>query len=225
MSKIVITTDDQKLSFTNMPDIYSGDVNYDEVEFIFDSTWDSMSRTAIFFTKETESEPTGVYLSTNNTAKIPSELITKKGILYIGVFGVIGDDTIKTSEIVKYDIGKGTPKNTKVIEEVATEYWQQVLSAVGDMQQDVTDVNNNLSSIQSDISSLNSRVVSLENYDTTNTSNINNIKSDISNIKSDISNIKSDISNMKTNISNLQTSINNIEFATTSEINTYLGIS
>lgn len=217
MSKIIITTDDQNLSFTNMPDIYSGDVNYDEVEFIFDNTWDSMSKTAIFFTKETEIEPIGVYLSINNIAKIPSELITKKGILYIGVFGVI-DNIVKTSEIIKYNIGKGTPKNTKVIEEVATEYWQQVLSAVGDMQQDVTDVNNNLSSIQSDISSLNSRVVSLGNYDTTNTSNINNIKSDISNIKSDIS-------NMKTNISNLQTSINNIEFATTSEINTYLGIS
>lgn len=211
MSKIVITTDDQKLSFTNMPDIYSGDVNYDEVEFIFDSTWDSMSRTAIFFTKETESEPTGVYLSTNNTAKIPSELITEKCTLYIGVFGVIGDDTIKTSEIVKYDIGKGTPKNTKVIEEVASEYWQQVLSSVGDMQQSVTDVNNSLNSVQSDISSLDSRVTSLEKYDSTNTSNIDGIKSDIS--------------TMKTDINNLQTSMNNIEFATTSEINTYLGIS
>ena len=99
MSKIIITTDDQNLLFTEMPNIFSGDVNYDEVEFVFDETWDNMSRTAVFFTRETSDKPIGVFVGVSNTVKIPSELMIEKCTLYIGLYGVVDGTTIKTSQI------------------------------------------------------------------------------------------------------------------------------
>lgn len=148
MSKIIITTDDQNLLFTEMPDIFSGDVNYDEVEFVFDETWDNMSRTAVFFTRETSDKPIGVFVGVSNTVKIPSELMTEKCTLYIGLYGVVDGTTIKTSQIVQYDIGKGSPVNTQEMEAIEETYWEQVMGAVGDMQQSVTDVNNELKTIK-----------------------------------------------------------------------------
>ena len=148
MSRIIITTDDQNLYFTNMPDIYSGDVNYDEVEFIFDSTWNSMARTAVFFTRETKETPKGILIDSSNIVKIPPELIIDKCTLYIGVYGVSDGKTIKTSQIIKYDIRQGTPINTQEVEEIEEKYWEQVMGAVGDVQQSVTDVNNELKTIK-----------------------------------------------------------------------------
>ena len=134
MSRIIITTDDQNLYFTNMPDIYSGDVNYDEVEFIFDNTWNSMARTAVFFTRETKETPKGILIDSSNIVKIPPELIIHKCTLYIGVYGVSDGKTIKTSQIIKYDIRQGTPINTQEVEEIEEKYWEQVLSVLGTFQ-------------------------------------------------------------------------------------------
>ena len=134
MSRIIITTDDQNLYFTNMPDIYSGDVNYDEVEFIFDSTWNSMARTAVFFTRETKETPKGILIDSSNIVKIPPELIIDKCTLYIGVYGVLDGKTIKTSQIIKYDIREGIPINTQEVEEIEEKYWEQVLSVLGTFQ-------------------------------------------------------------------------------------------
>ena len=134
MSRIIITTDDQNLYFTNMPDIYSGDVNYDEVEFIFDNTWNSMARTAVFFTRETKETPKGILIDSSNIVKIPPELIIDKCTLYIGVYGVLDRKKKKTSQIIKYDIGEGIPINTQEVEEIEEKYWEQVLSVLGTFQ-------------------------------------------------------------------------------------------
>ena len=196
MSRIIITTDDQNLSFTNMPDIYSGDVNYDEVEFIFDNTWNSMARTAVFFTRETKETPKGILMDSSNVVKIPPELIIDKCTLYIGVYGVSDGKTIKTSQIIKYDIREGIPINTQEVEEVEEKFWEQVLSILGGVQQDIS----------------------------TNTSNINNINNSINSINGKISTINTNISSLQTEVSNIRTKVEKIEIATISEINTYLGI-
>ena len=252
MSRIIITTDDQNLLFTNMPDIYSGDVNYDEVEFIFDNTWNSMSKTAVFFTKETKDKPKGILITSSNIVKIPSELIADKCTLFIGLYGVLNGKTIKTSQIIKYDIGQGSPINTQEIEEVEEKFWEQVLSELNSAQQSISTINSNITNINSKISTNTSNISkntsdisknannittntndikALKEYDTTNTSNINTINNninsingEISTINTNISSIQTDVDNLKTNVSALQTKMGKIEIATISEVNTYLGI-
>lgn len=185
MSRIIITTDDQNLSFTNMPDIYSGDVNYDEVEVVFDDTWNSMSRTVVFWTKETIENPTGVLLGSDNIAKIPHELISECCTLYIGVYGIIDDSVVKTSQILKYAINEGCLLNTKEPESIKYEYWQQVLSVLGAVQQDVSNINTEIDLLKA--------------YDLKNTENINQIKSDVLTIKTKLDTIEiADIEELKT---------------------------
>ena len=185
MSRIIITTDDQNLYFTNMPDIYSGDVNYDEVEFIFDSTWNSMARTAVFFTRETKETPKGILIDSSNIVKIPPELIIDKCTLYIGVYGVLDGKTIKTSQIIKYDIREGIPINTQEVEEVEEKFWEQVLSVLGTVQQDVSNINTEIDLLKA--------------YDLKNTENINQIKSDVLTIKTKLDTIEiADIEELKT---------------------------
>lgn len=123
-----------------MPDIYSGDVNYDEVEVIFDETWKSMSKTVVFWTKETIDNPIGVLLGYDNIAKIPYELISKSCTLYIGVYGIIDNDVVKTSQVLKYNINDGCLLSTKDPESIEYDYWQQVLSILGSYNEKLSSI-------------------------------------------------------------------------------------
>lgn len=211
MSRIIITTDDQNLSFTNMPDIYSGDVNYDEVEFVFDETWNSMSRTAVFYIKDTIENPVGVLLDSDNVAKIPYELISNDIKLYIGVYGLIEDNIVKTSQVLVYNIGKGCPINTHEPEGIADSYWQQVLSVLGVTQQDIVDTNVRIDGL---ISNTNSK------FDETNAV----LSSHIQNNENEITQINSDIGVLRNDIIEIQNKLNTIEISTLDEVNVFLGI-
>ena len=200
MSRIIITTDDQNLSFTNMPDIYSGDVNYDEVEFVFDETWNSMSRTAVFYTKNTLDNPVGVLLASDNIAKIPYELISNDTKLYIGVYGLLDDNIVKTSQVLVYKIEKGCPINIHEAESVTDAYWQQVLSVLGVTQQDISNINDRIDNLT---------------YNT---------DSNINDINNKIIQINSNLEILQNNVTEIQNKLNTIEMSTLDEINVFLGI-
>ena len=104
MSQLKARCIDQVLTFENTPVITSGDVNYDSIMFDFCSRWDGFTKTAIFYRSEDE-----VYyqlLDEANTCLIPNEVLTDKGDIFIGVFGVSGDTTL-TSQVLKYKITRG----------------------------------------------------------------------------------------------------------------------
>lgn len=137
-SKIIISTDDQNLSYDDMPEIFSGDVNYDLVKFNFDTSWDGFAKTAVFYVDP--SEPYGYFVDSqnDNTVKIPSVLMKESCVINIGVYGVGGNgDIIKTSQILKYKIGEGCVISDKEAEETQVEYWKQVLTSVEALRQDM----------------------------------------------------------------------------------------
>ena len=110
MALIRVVCNDQNVSFIKRPNIYSGDVNTDEVEFTFSDIWAGYTKTAVFYVNE--NDPYKVALDANNRAIIPSEVLLKPGKLFFGVFGVKGDLRL-TSALVSYKIGSGSIMNGK----------------------------------------------------------------------------------------------------------------
>jgi hypothetical protein len=112
MSLIRVSLDDQKVSFLEKPDIYSGDVNTDEVEFSFCDMWAGYAKTAVFYVNKID--PYKVDLDEENRAVIPHEVLTEPGKMFFGVYGVNGDKRL-TSAVVAYKVGRGaitTGKNS-----------------------------------------------------------------------------------------------------------------
>ncbi len=105
VGKTLIKVDcvDQRLVTSSNPIIASGGRNEDEIKFSFSSLWDGFEKSAVFYRSEDE-----VYRAviSDNRCVIPHEVLRNEGVMYFGVFGV-KDDTIRTSEIMKYYISKG----------------------------------------------------------------------------------------------------------------------
>lgn len=104
MILIKVSVDNQRVSFLERPDIYSGDVNVDKVEFSFCDVWADYTKTAVFYVNE--NEPYTVPLDENNRASIPAEVLEKPGKMFFGVYGVKGDKRL-TSAVVPYKVGRG----------------------------------------------------------------------------------------------------------------------
>lgn len=126
MSQIEIRCVDQTAMFTNLPEIFSGDVNVDTVKFTFDDSWNGYTtKTAVFY-----NNPKDVYpqiLDVNDVAVIPSQVMTKECKLSIGVFGTKANGDVKTSKILTYNVGKGAISSE--LEAITTpDFWTQLLS-------------------------------------------------------------------------------------------------
>ena len=126
MSQIEIRCVDQTAMFTNLPEIFSGDVNIDTVKFTFDDSWNGYTtKTAVFY-----NNPKDVYpqiLDVNDVAVIPSQVMTKQCKLSIGVFGTKANGDVKTSKILTYNVGKGAISDD--LQSITTpDFWTQLLS-------------------------------------------------------------------------------------------------
>ncbi len=78
--------------------IASGTSNFFEANFVFDSSWNTLTK-YVFFVKDSYNIKT---LLSSSSCKIPSEVTATPGDLYIGLSGVIVDDesTPSTDETV-----------------------------------------------------------------------------------------------------------------------------
>lgn len=122
MSTIKVKAVDQNIVFTDLPRIYSGDVNTDIMVFDFDEVWDGFLKTAVFYR---DIEKPYFQVMEDTECVVPHEVMTEAGKFYVGVVGVKGDKVI-TSEVIGYDIGQGimTPVETPPSADV----WQQILA-------------------------------------------------------------------------------------------------
>lgn len=129
MSEIKVQCIDQALNFLNTPVISSGNVNYDTISFDFCSRWDDHAKTAIFYRNEDE-----VYyqlLDENDSCLIPNEVLREKGVIYIGVFGTLGDKTI-TSQVLTYRIQEGAITENLKPADPTPAIYDQILSYFND---------------------------------------------------------------------------------------------
>lgn len=130
MTTISLVANDQLLSVALNPKIASGDVKSVTLHVDFSAEWDGFAKSAVFFTLNDETVFEKVLVS--NECTIPAEVLAESGILYIGVRGVnSGNNTVKTSTLVKYKIEEGAPAGTGTAVEPTADVYQQLLTAYG----------------------------------------------------------------------------------------------
>lgn len=128
MSNIDVNVVGQSAVVTNSEPIYSGDVNTDTVTFHFSDCWDGFGKTAIFYKQKDEVYQ--VLLNADNTCVIPAEVLASNCCIYIGVYGVKGDQVL-TSEVVKYKILTGAICEDITIEAPTLDIYAQIVSQYG----------------------------------------------------------------------------------------------
>lgn len=114
---------DQTLQITHVPRIASGGENEVRIDVSFDSMWDGMGKTAIFYHEEKQ-----VYhvVMVNDSCVIPREVLTEPGHLYFGLIGVDGA-SVRTTEVVVLEVAQGSITGLSPLEPLPDVY-KQVLS-------------------------------------------------------------------------------------------------
>ena len=131
MTTIGLSANDQLLAVTLNPKVASGQQNTVDIRVEFSDDWDEFAKSAVFFTSNNTNT---VYekVLTNGECIVPAEVMSKDGILYIGVRGVNSQNNeVKTTSLVKYKITEGTPSGTGTEVEPTPNVYQQLLSAYG----------------------------------------------------------------------------------------------
>ena len=131
MTTIGLSANDQLLAVTLNPKVASGQQNTVDIRVEFSDDWDGFAKSAVFFTSN---DTNTIYekVLTNGECVIPAEVMSKDGVLYIGVRGVNSQNNeVKTTSLVKYKITEGTPSGTGTEVEPTPNVYQQLLSAYG----------------------------------------------------------------------------------------------
>lgn len=123
---------DQTLQVSSIPKLASGGENEIRIEVSFDSYWDGLGKTAIFYRKENQ-----VYhvVMVNGVCVIPREVLTEPGKLYFGIIGASGT-SVRTSEVVVLNVAQGAITGLGNLEPLPDVY-KQVLSAYASVENDI----------------------------------------------------------------------------------------
>ena len=129
MTTIGLVASDQLLTVALNPKITSGEQNTVDVHVDFSDDWNGFAKSAVFFTSN---DTNTVYekIMTNGDCIVPSEVMEKSCVLYIGVRGVNSENNeVKTTSLVKYKISEGAPAGTGTEVEPTSNVYQQLLTA------------------------------------------------------------------------------------------------
>lgn len=138
---------EQTLQIINTPKIASGVQQVNKMQFEFCPTWNGFAKTAIFYRNENE-----VYnvLLANDECVIPSEVLHDQGRFYFGVFG-IKDNLRLTSEVLKYDVVKGSFILGQDPEEPTPGIYEQLLTQYGIIEAKYNEINEVYKNIYGDL--------------------------------------------------------------------------
>ena len=129
MTTIGLLANGQSLTVELNPTVASGGCNTVEVHVDFSDDWDGFSKSAVFFTSLNKNAIYEIVM-TDGKCVVPSEVMEKECMLFIGVRGVNSNDNeVKTTSLVKYKISEGTPTGTGIPVEPTPDVYQQLLTA------------------------------------------------------------------------------------------------
>lgn len=129
MTIIELMAKDQKLDIMVEPVVAAGDVKSTKIHVEFSPEWAGYAKTAVFFTSN-DTENVIEQVMTDNTCKVPHEVIETANNLFIGVRGVIASTgAVKTSTLVKYKIEEGAPAGTGTTVPPTADVYQQLLTS------------------------------------------------------------------------------------------------
>lgn len=119
---------DQALQLINAPRIASGGVNAVRAEFEFCPLWDSLVKTAVFYT-----DPKVVYheVLADDACTVPKEVLAVPGLMYMGVFGVdAAGNVVRPSATLVLTVEQGAITEATAVADPTPELYQQVLAEV-----------------------------------------------------------------------------------------------
>lgn len=150
MSIIQVNCIDQVLTITNSPVIASGGVNEDFIQFSFDSNWDGFGKLAMFYRHGVETTVYESAIASDGLCEIPHEVMSESGKICFGVTGVNGSD-IRTSEILTYDIEKGSPRSGQTSEPAPTSVYNQMLAIAEEINTKASQIDSQVTAVQAAI--------------------------------------------------------------------------
>ncbi len=119
---------DQSLQLINAPRIASGGVNVVRAEFEFCPLWDSLVKTAVFYTDQKV-----VYhkVLVDDACDVPPEVLAAPGLMYMGVFGVdAAGSIVRPSVTLVLTIEEGAITEATDVSDPTPELYEQVLAEV-----------------------------------------------------------------------------------------------
>lgn len=128
MTTIYAKTSDQLLTATILPKVACNNKNTVLLHVDFDSAWDGLAKSALFYTSH---DPTvyEVVFDAAGSCTIPHEVLAASGHLFIGIKGIKSTGEVKTSSLIQYKILPGTP--SMVVSDPSPNVYSQLLSALG----------------------------------------------------------------------------------------------
>ena len=123
---------ERELRLTSIPMMPSGGRNHLRIRIAFDAEWDGTTKTLVAY--RDLSHPYHVPLGLDGTALIPHEVLAEQGVVYLGVFGIAGDQRL-TSTIVRYGVNEGSLTEGLQPSDPTPEMWDQLISAVNEVRQ------------------------------------------------------------------------------------------
>ena len=123
---------ERELRLTSIPMMPSGSRNHLRIRITFDSEWDGATKTLVAY--RDLARPYHAPLGLDGMALIPHEVLAEQGVVYLGVFGVAGDQRI-TSTIVRYGVNEGALTDGLQPSDPTPEMWDQLISAVTEVRQ------------------------------------------------------------------------------------------
>ena len=135
---IEVSCTDQDMEVTKQPVIASGGFHEDFVRFTFCPLWDGCEKTAVFYREK--KNPYYSMIDEMGMCEKPHEVLSSSGFFHFGVMGVQGN-SIRTSEILKYQVKSGAVTVGLVPSEPTPEIWQQLLMAYDEVLSKVEESN------------------------------------------------------------------------------------
>lgn len=123
---------ERELRLTSITMMPSGSRNHLRIRITFDAEWEGTTKTLVAY--RDLSKPYHAPLGLDGTALIPHEVLAEQGVVYLGVFGVAGDQRI-TSTIVRYGVNEGAVTDGLQPSDPTPEMWDQLISAVNEVRQ------------------------------------------------------------------------------------------
>ena len=123
---------ERELRLTSIPMMPSGSRNHLQIRVTFDAEWVGTTKTLVAY--RDLAHPYHVPLGLDGTALIPHEVLAEQGVVYLGVFGVAGDQRI-TSTIVRYGVNEGALAEGLQPSDPTPEMWEQLITAVNEVRQ------------------------------------------------------------------------------------------
>lgn len=156
MITIQVKVTGHELSLISSPILSSDSIQFDRINFQFDSNWDGFNKVALFWGGDSDT-PYGSLVDAENNATIPAEVIAEKGTIRFGVYGEDPEDLRPriTSTILKYKVREGTWSDSvegddEVTETLIDQLKQIAYAAYGNAEQFIEDAQEYLTQAQTE---------------------------------------------------------------------------